>query len=431
MARFLHIADIHLGFDRYNNPKRTQDFYFSLVNVLERYALEPAVDFVIIAGDLFEHKSILPAILNQAKNALRLLNEANIPVITIEGNHDHSPYGTKTSWLRYLAEWEHLILLEPLEDGPTDQIFQPWNPDSRKGGYLDLPCGVRVIGSRWYGSSAPQAIQRLATGLQKLPPGPEHTVMLLHHGLEGQIARYVGALRYGDLLPLKEAGVDYLALGHIHKNYSVEDWIFNPGSLEANSVAESRDQIERGAYLVTLDGGSIDAQLHQDYTQRPIKRLSLVAQKTWSVEQLEAEAIELLSQATQAHQTQEAIVELKIKGQVGFSRLDLDVRRLREMLQDKSEALIFLLKYDVVGTEYQSFLPQETQMSRFDLESIVFKDLLAAHAAYGDTPETLDRLTRGLIDLKGQILDAPGEAHLYQLVEQLLGTDSISPTDRT
>ena len=43
-----------------------------------------------------------------------------------------------------------------------------------------------------------------------------------------------GALRYSDLLPLKAAGIDYLGLGHIHKQYDVEDWIFNPGSLEAH-----------------------------------------------------------------------------------------------------------------------------------------------------------------------------------------------------
>lgn len=204
MPRFLHLADIHLGFDRYNNPERTKDFYFALVDVLERYAIAENVDFVIIVGDLFEHKTILPAILNQAKAALKILNEANIPVISIEGNHDHSPYGSRTSWLRYLADWEHLILLEPSEHTggvPTPSaadeaaeaaiapIYEPWNPETRRGGYLDLPCGVRLLGSRWYGSAAPQAIQRLATGIQQLPPGPAHTVMLLHHGLEGQIAR--------------------------------------------------------------------------------------------------------------------------------------------------------------------------------------------------------------------------------------------------
>ena len=113
MARFLHIADIHLGFDHYDNRDRTKDFYLALKDVLKRYAVGENVDFVIIAGDFFEHRTIQPAILNQAKDCLMLLKDAGIPAIAIEGNHDNRPYGTVTNWLKYLADDGLLILLEP------------------------------------------------------------------------------------------------------------------------------------------------------------------------------------------------------------------------------------------------------------------------------------------------------------------------------
>lgn len=76
--------------------------------------------------------------------------------------------------------------------------------------------------------------------------------MMFHHGLEGHVSRYSGALRYQDFAPLLTAGVDYLALGHIHRSYSAESWIFNPGSIEANSVIENQDQNPRGVFLVNL-----------------------------------------------------------------------------------------------------------------------------------------------------------------------------------
>ncbi|MEM8603623.1 MAG: metallophosphoesterase, partial [Cyanobacteria bacterium P01_H01_bin.121] len=227
MPRFLHLADIHLGFDRYGHPTRTRDFFAALYDVLQRYAIEPQVDFVVIAGDLFEHKNVAPPILNQAKVCLKLLQDAKIPVLAIEGNHDNRPYGTRTNWLRYLADWDWLILLEPdtlVADDADDAddrspaatevglCLQPWDPKTKRGGYIDLDCGVRVLGSSWYGSTAPQAIEQLATAITQLPPGPHSTVMLFHHGMEGQIARYAGALRYSDVLPLRQAGVDYLAL---------------------------------------------------------------------------------------------------------------------------------------------------------------------------------------------------------------------------
>ncbi|MEL6327004.1 MAG: metallophosphoesterase, partial [Cyanobacteria bacterium J06626_23] len=105
MPKFLHLADIHLGFDRYDSPERTKDFFFALQDALQRYAIDEKVDFVIIAGDLFEHRMIQPAILNQAQLCLQMLQQAAIPVLAIEGNHDNRPYGTKTSWLRYLSDW--------------------------------------------------------------------------------------------------------------------------------------------------------------------------------------------------------------------------------------------------------------------------------------------------------------------------------------
>ena len=158
MARFLHIADIHLGFDHYDNKERTKDFYLALRDVLKKHAIEAQVDFVVIAGDLFEHRTIQPAILNQAKDCFLMLKEAGITAIAIEGNHDNRPFGTTTNWLKYLSDDGLVILLEPEAiDGKI--FYEPWDTDDLLGGYIDLPCGVRVMGSQWYGSSAPKMIE--------------------------------------------------------------------------------------------------------------------------------------------------------------------------------------------------------------------------------------------------------------------------------
>lgn len=418
MPRFLHLADIHLGYDKQGHPERTKDFYRAFADVLERYAIAPEVDFVLIAGDLFEHRQILPATLNQAQLCLDLLREAGIPVLAIEGNHDHRPYGTRTSWLRYLASWDRLILLEPTDEEALD----PWSPEEKAGGYMDLDCGVRVIGSRWYGAAAPQAIAKLAAAIRQLPPGPEYTVMMFHHGLEGQIARYTGALRYQDLLPLKAAGVDYLALGHIHKNYTIAEWIFNPGSLEANSVAEARSQVQRGVYLVELSQTGIQAQLQQNYTQRSILRLTLEVNPQHTPEDLQAAAIALIQKQFAANQTQGAIVELRIHGQVAFDRLDLKVRELRQHLQDLSQALIFLLKYEVQSTAYDTAIPiGDRPPSRQEIEQSVFTDLLTANVAYR---EQAAHLAQGLIDLKTQVLEGRSPADLYSFAQSLLALNS-------
>ncbi len=412
MARFLHLSDVHLGFDRYENVERTKDFFFAFKDALEKYAIAPGVDFVIIAGDLFEHRQILPATLNQAEIALELLQQAHIPVLAIEGNHDNLPYGTRTSWLRYLADSGLLILLEPNEQ----QGYDLWNPDTRRGGYIDLPCDVRVLGSRWYGASAPKAILQLAEAIKTLPPAPTYQVMLFHHGLEGQIARYSGALKYDELRPLREVGVDYLALGHIHKHYTAEGWIFNPGSTEANSIAEGQDQNPRGVYSVELHQGKVKAELKRDYYQRPIVRLKLKVNKQQTAREIEMAADQVVMAATE--RTKQAIVELRIEGQLGFNRLDINVRKLKQNLQEKSQALIFLLKLDVTGTAYETRLEKgEEPPKREEIEQQVFEDFLSANTHY--QPQAA-RLAQGLRLLKQQVLEGEHPAELYRFVEELL-----------
>ncbi|MEL6383015.1 MAG: exonuclease SbcCD subunit D [Cyanobacteria bacterium J06626_18] len=418
MPRFLHIADIHLGFDRYNSPERTKDFYYALSDVIQRYAIAEAADFVLIAGDLFEHRVIQPAVLNQAQLCLQRLQAADIPVLAIEGNHDNTPYGTSTSWLKYLSQWGLLKLLEPGHVTDGEPLYAPWDEENRRGGYIDLPCGVRVLGSSWYGAAAAQAITQIAEAMQGLPPGPEHTVLMFHHGLEGQIARYSGALRYAELLPLREAGVDYLALGHIHKNYSVEDWIFNPGSLEANNVEEAK--YDRGAYLVELTASGIHALLQQDYQQRSIVRLQVMMRGEESETELAELAVAEVERAiAQARLVpdERPIVELRIEGSVGFERLSLDTRQLQQILQARSQALIFLLKYDVEEVAFQS--PSADESSREQIEHTAFLDLLAAHRDY---KKRADELAAALVDLKNRRLVGQEDEALYEYVEAILKT---------
>ncbi|MDA0265365.1 MAG: DNA repair exonuclease [Cyanobacteria bacterium] len=419
MARFLHIADIHLGFDRYNNKERTKDFYFALSDVLDRYAIQVKVDFVIICGDLFEQRMIQPAVLNQAQLCLQKVKDAGIPVLAIEGNHDNCPYGTATSWLKYLSQWGLLTLLEPDQNRDNGTVhYSHWDDASRSGGYIDLPCGVRVLGSHWYGAAAPQAIEQIAAAIAALPPGPENTLLMFHHGLEGQIARYSGALRYRELLPLKAVGVDYLALGHIHKAYSEEEWVFNPGSLEANNIEEG--SFERGAYLVEFTSAGVQAELKQDYYQRTIVRLVLKTQGDESQEELVEAAIAQVNQAIASGRLVLAdapMVELRIQGTVGFDRLSLDTKQLQQQLQTLSQALIFLLKYEVEETAYQS--PITDDASRDQIERNAFLDLLTGHRDYKKRAESL---AQGLVDLKERQLAGQSEEALYPFIAALLDT---------
>src|SRR5579862_5744462 len=136
MAKFLHIADIHLGIKRYNLPDRTMDFFRAWKEVLERYAIGRRVDFVVIAGDLFDQRRVEPQAANHAMIMLRRLEQEGIPVVAIEGNHDASEAMSRFSWLRSFSQWRYVKLLEPNWGAREGQLkLDPWNEATGRGSY--------------------------------------------------------------------------------------------------------------------------------------------------------------------------------------------------------------------------------------------------------------------------------------------------------
>ena len=161
--RFLHISDVHLGCTRYQLPESPRDFFDSWIDVLKRYAVDEKVDFVIMCGDFFHKRQVPPETMNYAFAGLSMLKEAGIPVIAIEGNHDQKHSDSEYSWLRSLANWNLLYLLEPKnEEGRI--VHHPWDEETLRGGYIDVG-RARIFGSHWYGASANWAIPMLTESI--------------------------------------------------------------------------------------------------------------------------------------------------------------------------------------------------------------------------------------------------------------------------
>ena len=116
--------------------------------------------------------------------------------------------------------------------------------------------------------------------------------------------------------------------------------------------------------------------------------------------------------------TQDAIVELKVTGRIGFDRLEVNVKALQNELQEICGALIFLLKYEVTSPAYESYLDTDEELPpRPEIERSIFQDFIAANAKYRDQA---DALTQGLMDLKEKALLDGKEEELYDFVDHLL-----------
>jgi DNA repair exonuclease SbcCD nuclease subunit len=87
---FVHVADLHVGYEQYNLAARTEDFDRAFREVVEKtIKLKP--EFMIIAGDLFHHARPTNTTLEKAISNFRRLKEAGIPVLAVDGSHDAAP----------------------------------------------------------------------------------------------------------------------------------------------------------------------------------------------------------------------------------------------------------------------------------------------------------------------------------------------------
>jgi DNA repair exonuclease SbcCD nuclease subunit len=331
--KFIHMADVHLGTLQYGIQERVKDFAKAFKNVAE-FAVDRGVDFVLIAGDLFDRSNPSPSVLWQAEVTLKLLKDNRIPVVAIAGNHDRGDYRQgEFSWLTYLAAHGLLSLLDFSREGDKFHLH-PWDSAELRGGYIDVG-GARIMGLRYLGLGVTNVLEKLMPSIERLAREKPYTILMLHVGIQGYtLPGQVGAEPM-KLKPL-EGLIRYLALGHIHREYRVKDWIFNPGSLETWRMDEA--DVEHGFYLVQVeDDGQHTVTHHSSEVRRrpfwvikidlsPCRALSHVVQ------------VALREASKRVHRDpldkRYPVVVLELRGKLSFDLGPEDEDRLRQEFRE-------------------------------------------------------------------------------------------------
>lgn len=91
MYKFAHIADCHLGAQKYPELKKLEIKAFKECIT---QCIENEVDFIVIAGDLFHSNLPDMGIVKEAVGLLKELQDNDIPVYVNYGSHDFSPNET-------------------------------------------------------------------------------------------------------------------------------------------------------------------------------------------------------------------------------------------------------------------------------------------------------------------------------------------------
>lgn len=378
--KFLHISDVHLGCTRYQLAESPRDFFDAWIDVLKRYAIDRRVDFVLMCGDFFHKRNVPPETMNYAFAGLSMLKEEGIPVIAIEGNHDQKHNDSEYSWLRSLANWNLLVLLEPnVENGRI--TYSKWDEETARGGFIDIG-RARIFGSDWYGASANWAIPMLTESLAVNRREGAFHILMLHTDVEGHQTHPLPALSINALKELKSV-TEYVGLGHTHKHYEIDNWAFNPGSLEITSVDEYRES--RGAFYVEFgDDNTVAADHVSEYRQRPFQRLSFDVSGFADAADITDEVLKKMElEARTAESDMPApIIELTLRGQLGFPGSLLEIQKIRESVMEMTGALHVRIKNHSVPIEYALAADVEDDAGREKLERRVIEDLILRDNRY-------------------------------------------------
>jgi DNA repair exonuclease len=393
--KFLHISDVHLGCTRYQLAESPRDFFDAWIDVLERYAVAEKVDFVLMCGDFFHKRTVPPETMNYAFAGLSMLKEAGIPVVTIEGNHDQKHNDTEYSWLRSLANWNLLYLLEPTnKDGKMS--YEPWNEENGKGGYIDIG-PARIFGSHWYGASANWAIPMLTHAIKENRREGAFHILMLHTDVEGHQTHPIPALSITALNELKSV-TDYVGLGHTHKHYEIDNWAFNPGSIEITNISDYRET--RGVYLVEVTGqNQVSAKHVDEYRQRPFQRIGFDVDGFADTKDITNDLLAKVRSEVRTAREREAapIVEITLRGRLGLPNSSLELQKIRDEAKRITGALHIRIKNNSVPVEYAVAEDVEEDAGREKLERRVVEDLIIRDNRY---KTRVDEVTEAVIGAK-------------------------------
>lgn len=376
-VEFLHLADVHLGYQQYGHQERFNDFGRAYLAAID-YAIEHRINFVLISGDLFHKSAIDPPTLLQAVTGFDKLKQANIKVVAITGNHDAARYRDGASWLDYLAERGYIALLSASYD--EDKLhLTPWN--GYDGAYIDID-KVRIVGMSYLGAATQTVIADLPQALAAAhSPDIEFTILMAHAGLEGEMPRITGGLTQNDLAPLKRH-VDYLAMGHLHKPFERENWIFNPGSLEVCDMGESR--WEGGFYHVAVDTDkeSRSVTKHIKSQRRPFHRLIFSVDTFTSPTKLYDSLRQKLEEEKRNLKSEEwpPVIEISLEGVLNFDRVELDILQVQTLVEEIISPLLVRVRNNTRPVEFE--IAPEEHGTRTDLELAVLRDLVLRDGRY-------------------------------------------------
>ena len=294
MFRFIHAADIHIdsplrGLEAYEGAPvdqirgATRQAFVNLVDL----AIDREVDFVILAGDLFDGpwQDVQTGLWTARQ--FRRLERDNIPVYLIRGNHDAA------SKVRQAISWPGNV-----------HEFSVRKPQTYR---------IESIGAALHGQgfARPECLDDLAAHYPNAA-ADSFNIGVLHTSLTGTADHDTYAPTTQNVLAAR--GYDYWALGHIHQRseppIGEEPHIAFSGNTQGRHINEGG---AKGCLLVTVDDEIESVEFHATDVLR-WRRVDVDLEESDAIGDLLSKAKGRLAECHEAAEGRFCAVRLIVRG---------------------------------------------------------------------------------------------------------------------
>ena len=389
---------MHLGYSQYGLEARREDFDKCFQEIVEK-AIELKPDFMIIAGDLFHQARPSNVTLEKTIQNLRRLQEAGVPVLTVDGSHDSAP-NVLTSTILNPLDSAGLLYHLPRHGGAC------WRKKDCCYVY-----GVPNFRTRR------RTEEQLPAFTEQNKPAPDlalFNIFVFHMALDLPSVKppYMEAEAPPELIP---EGFNYYAGGHVHKHYMDKfknGLLVYSGSTETVNYAEAKNK--KGFCHVKV---SEKGEVSLDFIELESPRKFVVLEKDFSGVP-SSKITELTVQLVKGADEEDVILIPVLKGVLPAeaNRAEVDIAQIRTAAEKA------LLVHPVMLLR-ESEVSEEIVRSIFESE---FKDLKTKAFEYflqifserysRDDAEKIARLAVTLIEP----LTKKQEERVRQTLEELM-----------
>ena len=331
--RFAHTGDCHLG--GWKHPELRElnmDCFRHAVQIF----LKESLDFILIAGDLFDTAYPDIETVREAFREFKKLKDANIMVFFIAGSHDFSVSGKS--------------FLDVLESaGFGKNAFQP----EERGTVIYLkPLIYRNVAIYGYpGKKSGLEVEEIARIKLHDSPGL-FRILMLHTAIRDAVGTLPIQAVDQDKLP----SVDYTALAHLHVNYNKKARVYC-GPLFPNNSAEL-EELKGGSFYLVDTSGKIE--------RREIVLKEVLVCSYEITNALVAKTQILKNMAEQ--DLRDKIVILKLSGAIETGKIiDIDFREIESFARKQGAYAFLRLTSKLYNRELQNIEDIKTEEIELNL----------------------------------------------------------------